>query len=114
MQVYEQEVTETKKRKQTELSEIDGRLQVEYEAKLQDALRELREQYEEQLKNNRTEVEFLYETKVMYYMKCVRYGLEMFKVRDISKIIEPDNDNRCSLKAYKMKTHILSSLAMIN
>lgn len=63
-QVYEQEVTETKKRKQTELSEIDGRLQIEYEAKLQDALRELREQYEEQLKNNRTEVEFLYETKI--------------------------------------------------
>ncbi|XP_068209608.1 lamin Dm0-like isoform X2 [Palaemon carinicauda] len=63
-QVYEQEITESKKRRQVEVSEIDGRLQVEYEAKLQDALMELREQYEEQLKNNRTEVEYLYETKI--------------------------------------------------
>lgn len=62
--MYEQEVTETKKRKQVELSEIDGRLQSEYEAKLADALRELREQYEEQLLNNRNEIEVLYETKV--------------------------------------------------
>lgn len=61
--MYEQEVTETKKRKQVELSEIDGRLQSEYEAKLADALRELREQYEEQLLNNRSEIEVLYETK---------------------------------------------------
>ncbi|KAG7165692.1 Lamin Dm0-like 2, partial [Homarus americanus] len=63
-QIYESEVTETKKRKQVELSEIDGRLQLEYEARLQDSLRELRGQYEEQLKNNRTEVEYLYETKI--------------------------------------------------
>lgn len=63
-QVYEQEITESKKRRQVEMSEIDGRLQVEYEAKLQEALKELREQYEEQLKNNRTEVEYLYETKI--------------------------------------------------
>ncbi|XP_045608036.2 lamin Dm0 isoform X2 [Procambarus clarkii] len=64
LQVYEQEVTETKKRKHVELSEIDGRLQGEYEAKLQEALKELRDNYEEQLKNNRNEVEFLYETKI--------------------------------------------------
>ncbi|KAK4299806.1 hypothetical protein Pmani_027949 [Petrolisthes manimaculis] len=63
-QVYEQEVTETKKRKHVELSEIDGRLQSEYEAKLADALKELREQYEEQLLNNRSEIEMLYETKI--------------------------------------------------
>ncbi|XP_064122828.1 lamin Dm0-like isoform X3 [Macrobrachium nipponense] len=63
-QVYEQEITESKKRRQVEVSEIDGRLQVEYEAKLHEALKELREQYEEQLRNNRTEVEYLYETKI--------------------------------------------------
>lgn len=62
--VYEQEITETKKRRQVEVSELDGRLQDEYEARLQDALKELRDQYEEQLKNNRTEVEYLYETKI--------------------------------------------------
>lgn len=63
-QVYEQEITETKKRKQVEISELDGRLQVEYEAKLTEALKDLRDQYEEQLRNNRSEVEYLYETKV--------------------------------------------------
>lgn len=68
-QVYEQEITETKKRRQVEMSEIDGRLQVEYEAKLQDALRELREQYEEQLKNNRSEIEDLYERKIEELME---------------------------------------------
>lgn len=62
--MYEQEVTETKKRKQIEISELDGKLQVEYEAKLKDSLRELRDDYEDQLKNNRAEVEELYETKV--------------------------------------------------
>ncbi|KAK8721848.1 hypothetical protein OTU49_012604 [Cherax quadricarinatus] len=63
-QVFEKEVTETKNRKHVELSEIDGRLQGEYEAKLHEALKELRDQYEEQLKNNRSEVEYLYETKI--------------------------------------------------
>uniref|UniRef100_A0A0P4VYV1 LTD domain-containing protein n=1 Tax=Scylla olivacea TaxID=85551 RepID=A0A0P4VYV1_SCYOL len=63
-QVFEQEVTETKKRKQLEISELDGKLQVEYETKLKDSLRELREDYEEQLKNNRAEVEDLYEAKI--------------------------------------------------
>ncbi|KAK7026831.1 putative intermediate filament [Halocaridina rubra] len=63
-QVYEQEITESKKRRQVEVSEIDGRLQVEYEAKLQDALRELREQYEDQLSSNRAEVESLYERRI--------------------------------------------------
>ena len=63
--MYEQEITETKVRKKTEISEIDGRLQEQYEARLQGALQELRENYEEQLKNNRIEVESIYETKVL-------------------------------------------------
>lgn len=63
-QMYEQEITETKVRKKTEISEIDGRLQEQYEARLQGALQELRENYEEQLKNNRIEVESIYETKI--------------------------------------------------
>merc|ERR1711970_1583088 len=40
-QMHEQEITETKKRKTTEISEIDGRLQEQYEARLQGALQEL-------------------------------------------------------------------------
>lgn len=63
-QVYEQEITETKKQKQIDISMVDSRLQGEYEAKLTEALKELRDQYEEQLRNNRTEVEYIYETKI--------------------------------------------------
>ena len=64
LQVYEKQITETKSRKQVEISEIDGKLQEEYEARLQDGLAELREQYEDQLRNNRAEIEVMYDTKV--------------------------------------------------
>jgi len=62
--MHEQEITESRSKKTTEISEIDGRLQEQYEARLQGALQELRENYEEQLKNNRIEVESIYETKI--------------------------------------------------
>jgi len=62
--IHEQEITESRSKKTTEISEIDGRLQEQYEARLQGALQELRENYEEQLKNNRIEVENIYETKI--------------------------------------------------
>ncbi|MCL4115318.1 UNVERIFIED_CONTAM: hypothetical protein GTU68_018352 [Idotea baltica] len=63
-QVYEKQVNETRTKRHVEISEIDGRLQDEYETKLQEALQELRAQYEEQLSYNRSEVEGLYESKI--------------------------------------------------
>lgn len=57
-------MTETRTRRQIELSEIDGRLAEQYEAKLQQALQELRDQYEAQMANNRQEIELLYESKI--------------------------------------------------
>ncbi|KAL4716861.1 hypothetical protein ACJJTC_012672 [Scirpophaga incertulas] len=63
-QVFQQELQETRTRKQVELSEIDGRLAQQYEAKLQQSLQELREQQEANIKANRDEIEALYENKL--------------------------------------------------
>ena len=63
-QVYQQELTETRTRRQVEISEIDGRLAEQYEAKLQQSLQELRDQYEGQMRANREEIELLYENKI--------------------------------------------------
>lgn len=63
-QVYEQELTETRTRRQIEISEIDGQLSQQYEAKLQQSLQELRDQYESQMRANRLDIENLYEGKL--------------------------------------------------
>lgn len=63
-QIHVQELTDTRKRTQVEISEIDGRLAEQYEAKLQQSLRELREQYESQIRSNREEIDGLFEAKL--------------------------------------------------
>lgn len=63
-QVHMQEINETRSRRQVEISEIDGRLSEQYEAKLQRSLQELRDQYEAQMRANRDEIELLYEQKI--------------------------------------------------
>lgn len=63
-QIYQQQLTETRTKRQIEITEIDGRLAEQYEAKLQQALYDLREQYEAQMANNRQEIELLYENKI--------------------------------------------------
>lgn len=63
-QVFQQELSETRSRRQVEISEIDGRLNEQYEAKLQQSLQELRDQYEGQMRGNREEIEGLYENKI--------------------------------------------------
>lgn len=63
-QVFQQELQETRTRRQVEISEIDGRLAQQYEAKLQQSLQELREQQEANIKANRDEIEALYENKL--------------------------------------------------
>lgn len=62
--VHDKQLKETRTKRQVEISEIDGRLSEEYEAKLQQKLQDLRDQYEEQMHANRSEIEYLYETKV--------------------------------------------------
>lgn len=63
-QIHHQELNDTRKRSQVEISEIDGRLAEQYEAKLQKSLRELREQYEGQMRANRDEIDALYDAKI--------------------------------------------------
>jgi lamin B len=62
--MYEREMTEVRSNKQVEISEIDGRLQEQYQALLQSTLQELRDQYESQIQQSRDEVEVLYHNKV--------------------------------------------------
>lgn len=63
-QVFQQQLTETRSKRQIDISEIDGRLSEQYEAKLQQALQDLRDQYESQMATNRGEIEMLYENKI--------------------------------------------------
>ncbi|CAG9770044.1 unnamed protein product [Ceutorhynchus assimilis] len=63
-QVFQQQLTETRTRRQVEITEIDGQLAEQYEAKLQQALQDLRDQYEAQITNNRAEIENMYDSKI--------------------------------------------------
>ncbi|XP_053692071.1 lamin-C-like [Sabethes cyaneus] len=63
-QIHSQELSESKMRKQSELTEMDGLLMEQYETKLQQTLAELREQYDSQLRINRDEISDLYDARV--------------------------------------------------
>lgn len=63
-QMLEQQLNETRVRKQMEISEIDGRLGEDYERKLQESLNELRATYETQSAENREEFTRVYEDKL--------------------------------------------------
>jgi len=62
--MLEQQLSETRVKKQMEISEIDGRLTDAYEAKLQQSLNELRETYDNQLSENREEFGRVYDDKL--------------------------------------------------
>lgn len=63
-QVYEQEIEESRVRVTTQMEEVDGRLEQEYEQRLLEALREIREKHEFDLQTVRSEIEILYENKI--------------------------------------------------
>lgn len=63
-QIHTRELNETRTRRQVDISEIDGRLAEQYEAKLQQSLQELRDQYEGQMRANRDEIESLFDQKI--------------------------------------------------
>jgi len=62
--MLEQQLSETKVRKQMEISEIDGRLNEEYDRKLQEQLNELRDMYEKEARTNKDEISRVYEDKL--------------------------------------------------
>merc|ERR1739838_869461 len=64
IQLLEQQLDEVKTRKEIEITEMDGKLQEEYEDRLQKALNELREVYDKQMTQNREDFGKLYESRV--------------------------------------------------
>lgn len=62
--IHQQELQETRSRRQVEMSEIDGRLNEKYEEKLRESLQDLRDQYEAQMRANRDEIDLLYDAKI--------------------------------------------------
>jgi lamin B len=55
---------ETRHKRQVEIIEINKELEDEYKVKLQEALNQMREQLDTQLRINRKEMEEMYESKV--------------------------------------------------
>ena len=75
-QMLEQQLNETRVRKQMEISEIDGKLTEKYEAKMQQSLAELRETYDKQTKENQEEFSKVYDDKI----KNLQLALDKEKV----------------------------------
>ncbi|GAB6018945.1 hypothetical protein CHUAL_000591 [Chamberlinius hualienensis] len=63
-QLHEKELTETRVKKQVEITELDGQLQQHYEQKLTETLQELRDQYENQMRINKDEIQSLFDEKI--------------------------------------------------
>lgn len=55
---------ETRRKRQTEITEINTQLEGEYQSKLQEGLRDMRQQFSIQMEMNRKEVEDCYERKI--------------------------------------------------
>lgn len=62
--MLEQQLNETRTRKQIEIEEIDGQYQHKYEEKLQNSLQELRDAYEQQMVENRAGFSAVYDKKI--------------------------------------------------
>ena len=62
--MLEQQLNETRTRKQIEIEEIDGQYQHKYEEKLQSSLQELRDAYEQQMVENRAGFSAVYDKKI--------------------------------------------------
>lgn len=104
--MYEREMTEVRSSKQVEISEIDGRLQEQYQERLQSALQDLRDHYETQMKQNREEVESLYQTKVssdelgcLVYPLTIALASSMFQVQDLEE--QTRNQRSAASTAYE-------------
>ena len=59
-----QELNESRVRMSVSMEEVDGRLQQEYEGKLEEALRHMREENDEQIRMTREETESVFNAKV--------------------------------------------------
>jgi len=62
--ILEQQLNETRTRKQIEIEEVDSRVSSEYEQKLQSSLQELRDAYEQQMAENKAGFSAVYDKKI--------------------------------------------------
>ena len=62
--ILEQQLNDTKVRKQIEIEEVDSRVQNQYEEKLSQSLKELRDSYEQQMLDNRAGFSAIYDKKI--------------------------------------------------
>jgi len=62
--MLEQQLNETRTRKQIEIEEVDGKAQERYEIKLQQSLQDLREAYEQQMSENKAGFTAVYDKKI--------------------------------------------------
>ncbi|XP_063225529.1 lamin Dm0-like [Bacillus rossius redtenbacheri] len=63
-QCYEKQITEIRTRKETEISEVDGRLQAQYDSHLQEELQSMREQFEGEMADRARMMEESYKDKI--------------------------------------------------
>lgn len=63
-QVHQEELNETVSRSRVVVEEVDGRLQTEYESRMKEALQEMRNDNDEQIRRMREETEAMYERKL--------------------------------------------------
>uniref|UniRef100_A0A8W7PF21 LTD domain-containing protein n=1 Tax=Anopheles coluzzii TaxID=1518534 RepID=A0A8W7PF21_ANOCL len=114
-QVHSQELSESKLRRQSEISEIDGFLMEQYETKLQQTLQELRDQYEQQLRLNREEISDLFEGRIRaleerLVLERTRYDEEKAKLEQ--QLDGMRNEMAVQLKDYQDLMDIKISLDM--
>ena len=62
--ILEQQLNETRTRKQIEIEEVDGRISEQYEQKLQSLLQELKDAYEQQMAENKAGFSAVYNKKI--------------------------------------------------
>ena len=75
IQLLESQLEEVRTRKEVEITEIDGKLQNEYEDKLQKALTDLRDVYESQMEQNKADLSNLYDSRVRFYLLITGLGV---------------------------------------
>lgn len=113
-QIHNQELTETHSRKQVEITQIDDKLQEQYDQKLAESLQELRASYESQMRINREEIENMYQSKLNEVKKMgdmnlgsaagAREELRQYKLRvDTlnSRVTELEKENSMLLNRVK-------------
>ncbi|NXQ67452.1 LMNB1 protein, partial [Quiscalus mexicanus] len=99
--MYEEEINETRRKHETRLVEVDSGRQIEYEHKLAQALHEIREQHDAQVKLYKEELEETYHSK----LESARLSSEMSNSA-ANTIREQLNESRMRIDS--LSSHITS------